>query len=512
MKLETIIGLEFHIQLKTGTKMFCSCLNTLKNKKPNENVCPVCLRHPGTLPVINQEAVNMAIKAGLALNCEINNFTKFDRKNYFYPDLPKGYQISQYDKPIAENGWLVINNKAADGLAGRLDKEEHLTRIGILRLHMEEDSAKSTHFKDKTLIDYNRSGAPLIEIVTKPHFTTPNEAKVFAEEMQLIMRHLEVSDANMELGQLRCDANISLRPKGETKLYAKTEIKNINSFKALEKALHHEIKRQTVLWTTGQVPTKEQTRGWDENKQETVAQRTKEQDHDYRYFPEPDIPPLTFTKQEIKNHQAYLTELPQDKRRRFMDMYELKGPDAKLLSADKELSFYFEQIISELKNWLQALESVEGTEEEIWFKHKKKLVKLVSNWLINKFIPLLTENNLQLNQNKISAENFAEFLTLIYQNKINSANAQLLLKQMLLTGGDPSHIMDEEDLGQINSEEGLDKVIEQVITENPDQVKEYQAGKEAVLKYFVGMVMKKTKGKADPQKAEEVLKQKIQSL
>lgn len=509
MKLETIIGLEFHVQLKTKTKMFCSCARENEPKKPNANICPICLGHPGVLPTINDAAVKMGIRAALALNCKIAGFTKFDRKNYFYPDLPKGYQISQFDKPLAEDGYLVINYKARDGLSGSLSVEEALKRIGIIRLHLEEDSAKSTHGKTATLVDYNRGGTPLAEIVTAPHLSTPQEAKTLAQEIQLIMRHLKISNADMEKGQLRCDANISLRPEGDNKLYPKTEIKNINSFRALERALAHEVERQTVLWKSNLVPDKQETRGWDENKQETIAQRTKEDESDYRYFPEPDLPPLTFSDEEIEEIRALLSELPQAMRRRFMEMYDFTGEEAKILTEKRKLANYTEQVISELKDWLQSVEGIEGTEEEIWAKHKKKLVKMVSSWLVNKLLPLLEQEKITLTKNKVTAENFAEFLTLIYQNKINSAAAQIILKEMVKTGADPSHVMDDKDLSQMASGDDFGSIIDQVIEGSPDQVQQYRDGKETVIKFLVGQVMKLSKGKADPQMAEKLLKEKL---
>ena len=509
MKLEVIIGLEFHVQLKTKTKMFCACSNETESKEPNKNICPICLGHPGVLPTINEEAVKMAIKAGRALNCTISKFTKFDRKHYFYPDLPKGYQISQYDKPIAENGYLIINFQSRDGLSGRLDDEKQLKRIKIIRLHMEEDSAKSTHQKDSSLIDYNRGGTPLVELVTAPHLSSPQEAKTFAQEIQLIMRHLGISHANMENGQLRCDANISLRPAGDINLYPKSEIKNINSFRSIERALAFEIDRQTVLWKAGLPPEKEETRGWDENKQETISQRVKEGESDYRYFPEPDLPPLTFKDADIAAIEALLPELPQAKRRRFMEMYDFTGEDAKILTETKKLANYTEQVISELKDWLQNLPETSGTNEEIWEKNKKKLVKLVANWLVNNFLPSLAEKKMNLSQNKVTAENFAEFITLVYQSKINSAAAQVILKEMIETGADPSHVMEDKDLSQMSGESELGDIIKKVINENPEQVEQYKQGKEAIIKYLLGVVMRETKGKADPSATEKLLKESL---
>ena len=504
MTLQPLIGLEFHVQLKTKTKMFCACPNIFENDKPNQNICPICLGHPGILPTINEEAVQMALKAGLALNCKISEFSKFDRKNYFYPDLPKGYQISQFDMPVATDGFLAINFIALDGLSGSQNDKNQLKRIGIIRLHLEEDAAKSIHEKDTSLIDFNRGGAPLIEIVTAPHFSAPHEAKTFGQELQLIMRELEISDADMEKGQLRCDANISLRPEGDHNFYPKTEIKNINSFKALERALAFEIKRQTELWLEGKPPAAPETRGWDDAKQKTVSQRSKEESSDYRYFPEPDLTPLFFTQKEINEISARLPELPKAKRRRFAEDYSLNGEEIKLLTASKELAGYFENIISELQEWLTT--TSEGTAKEIWARNKKRAVKLAAGRLLNKFLKLLDEHNAGFSENKVTPENFAEFISLVYQNKVNSAAGQIILEEMVKTGADPSQVMEEKDLKQVNNDADLAKIIVRIIKNNPEQVAEFKRGKEAVIKYFIGLVMKETKGKADPQKTEEILR------
>ncbi|KKR03682.1 MAG: Aspartyl/glutamyl-tRNA(Asn/Gln) amidotransferase subunit B [Parcubacteria group bacterium GW2011_GWC2_39_14] len=507
MKLETIIGLEFHVQLKTKTKMFCACSNEIEAKDPNVNICPICLGHPGILPTINEEAVHMGMKAALALNCTIANFTKFDRKNYFYPDLPKGYQISQYDKPLALDGSLVINWETRDGLAGSLTDENQLKRIGIVRLHLEEDAAKSTHINDGTLIDYNRGGAPLIEIVTHPHLSSPQEAKTFGQEIQLIMRHLNISDADMEKGQLRCDGNISLRPVGDKKLYPKTELKNINSFRALERALAYEIERQTLLWHAGTPPTKEETRGWDEATQTTISQRVKEGESDYRYFPEPDLPPIIITEDEIQALKIEIPELPQDKRRRFVDMYDFTGEEAKILADSKQLANFTEKVISELKSWLEDLDTISGNKEEIWETNKHKLIKLVSNWLINKYLPALSEQNISFKSSKITAENFAEFICLVYESKVNSSAAQAILKRMIETGGDPSHLIEDMDLVQMSGSDELGIIIEKTLAQFPDQVAEYKSGKTVVIKYFLGLIMRETNGKADPQETEKLLQE-----
>jgi len=511
MRYKPIIGLEFHLQLNTRSKMFCSCHNLNENKPPNTNICPICLGHPGTLPVVNQKAVDYAIQLGLALNCEISKFTKFDRKNYFYPDLPKGYQISQYDLPVCKEGEFIINYKAPDGLAGRLDKEDELKRIRIMRAHLEEDTAKMSHSKkeSKTLLDFNRAGSPLLEIVTYPDFRSAHEAKTFAQELQLIARELGISDADLEKGHLRCDANISLLPENDRELNPKTEIKNINSFRALEKALNFEIRRQTLLWEKQKPPKELSTRGWDDRKQETVLRRTKEKAKDYRYFPEPDIPPLTFTDEYIQTLKVDLPELPQMKRRRFVEQFGFTGEAAKILTLDKYIDDFTERAISELYEWITTLPEVEGSKEEIWEKEKKKIIKLTSDWLVNKLLPALERHEISLKKSKIDAENFAELISIIYQNKINSAGAQKVLEQMIKTGIDPSQAIVELNLEQINDEQTLNSIIDSVINQFPDQVEEYKAGKEPVIKFLLGMVIKQSKGKANPKKAEELLKNKL---
>ena len=530
-KLETIIGLEIHVQLKTQTKMFCGCSNDGENLPPNTTICEVCLGHPGVLPVPNKQAIEMSIKTALALNCEINTNQNFDRKNYFYPDLPKGYQISQLDRPIGEKGYLEIKNPAKSLRANKTG-EEQKNKITITRLHLEEDAAKNFHAGSKIKVDYNRGGTPLMEIVTEPDFRSPESTKAFLQELRLIMRYLGVSDADMEKGHLRCDANVSLRPEGKDKFYAKTEIKNLNSFKAVERALEYEVKRQSELWHMKNQPTKQSTRGWDEKSQTTKVQRTKETSDDYRYFPEPDIPPMNIggisnfqfpiSKQiqnskeqnsketstiDLKKIKAELPELPEAKRQRFINEYEVSVANARVLVESKKLASYFEAATSELKTWLEAKE--EGTADEIWNKHKKKLAKLVSNWLINKLGGLVSEQNKSWDNINITPENFAEFITLIHENKVSSAAAQKVLARMLATGEDPSHIMEEESLEQVSESGELESVVVNVLQANPDEVARYKAGKTTLLQFFVGKIMRATKGSANPQVAEELLKEKL---
>lgn len=513
MKLKSIIGLEIHVQLKTKSKMFCGCDNSGENQPPNTTICPICVGHPGTLPIANRQAIEWSAMAALALGCKIPEMTKFDRKNYFYPDLSKGYQISQFDEPIGIGGHVTID-------IGEEEKEIKLTRI-----HLEEDAAKNTHAPDgkSSFVDYNRGGTPLLEIVSEPDIASPEEAKLFLQELRLIMRNLEISDADMEKGHLRCDANISLKLEDDptNKLYPKTEIKNLNSFKMVERALAYEIKRQTKLWQDKKPPSEQTTRGWNDEKQVTEEQRTKEEAHDYRYFPEPDLPPIIFklrADQKCEKDSQYIDipcikatvpELPRAKRLRFIEEYEMSKDDAKILTENKLIGAYTEQAIAELRTWLISLSETDGTEEEIWHQNRKKLTKLVSGWTTSELFKLIKETKKAWADLQITSENFAEFITLIYQNKINSSAAQAILAEMFKTGRDPSQIMEEKNLGQIDDESELESIIDAVIEANPKQVEQFKAGKEAVLQFLVGQVMKETKGKANPKQAGDLLKKKL---
>ncbi len=499
MQLETIIGLEIHIQMKTKSKMFCSCSNESDEAEPNTHVCPICLGHPGTLPVANKRAVEYGVMMALALDCKINKRSIWARKNYFYPDLAKGYQISQFEEPLAEDGHFTVDVK--DG--------QH--RIGITRLHLEEDAAKNFHSKKQTLVDFNRAGTPLMEIVTEPDFRSPQETKAFLQELRLLTRYLGVSDADMEKGHLRCDTNISLRPANDKQLYPKTEIKNLNSFRSVERALEYEVIRQSDLWNMGRPVKVQSTRGWDENKLKTVEQRVKEESADYRYFPEPDLSPLVFTEEKIKELQSYLPELPRGKRQRLVAEYGLNIQEARILTEERNIVFYFEKVMMEMRVWSESLEGVEGTNEEIWEQHKKKLTKLVSGWLLSELYKLMNESGKSILDVKITPENFAEFIILVYQRKVNSSAAQVLLKEMFVTGGDPSQIMEEKDLSQVGDESQLTSVVEQIIKNNPDQVSQYKKGKTPLIKFFIGQAMKKTKGKGDPNILEKLFKEKLPS-
>lgn len=483
MKYQPVIGLEIHAELKTASKMFCGCLNDPGERKPNINICPVCLGYPGSLPVINQEAIRKVIKTALALNCQIPETTKFDRKNYFYPDLPKGYQISQLYFPLAVKGFLEVDDK----------------KIRIREIHLEEDTGKLVHSNgaDYSLVDFNRAGRPLMELVTEPDIATSIEARQFCEEFQLILRYLDVSEANMEKGQMRCEVNISLSTK-KGELGTKVEIKNLNSFRAVQSSIDYEIKRQTDLLNSDEKIIQE-TKGWDESKQGTFSQRIKEGSQDYRYFPEPDLPPLTHLADDNMQITASLPELPQARRIRFFEEYQLPSANINTLIINEKLADYFEQVVSELKTWLK-IKSIDG---------KQPMIKLTANYLLTELQKLLLVNKIGIEDCKISPENFAEFITLIQQKEISSSAAQTVLKEMFATGADPSHIIEDKELKQVNDEDVLVKISKKIIQENPQPVKDYQSGKENALQFLVGKVMAASKGQANPEIARELLKKQL---
>lgn len=473
MAYKPTIGLEIHAELKTASKMFCSCKNDPDEKNPNFNVCPICMGHPGTLPAANEEAVKNVIKTGLALNCNIAKDSKFDRKNYFYPDLPKGYQISQYDMPLCEKGHLEIGGR----------------KIGITRIHLEEDTGSLSHPEktDYSLIDYNRAGIPLMELVTEPDITSGKEAREFAEELQIILRYLGVSNADMEKGQMRVEVNISISKND--KLGTKVEIKNLNSFRVVEKAVNFEIKRQEELLEKGEKIIQE-TRGWHDKNEVTFSQREKEESHDYRYFPEPDLPKMHFEDKYIINIKNTMPELPQQKRERFEKEYGLDSASIEFFVNNKELSEYFEKVISEFEEW---------TPEEEKGEAHKKVSRLVANYLIN---AESTENNFE----KITPENFAEFIKMIYKDEISSKAAKIVLQNMFETGADPSDIVKENNLGQMTDDSELEKIVNEVIEKNPKPVADYKAGKQNAVQFLAGQVMAKTRGTAKPEKVHELLK------
>ena len=477
------IGLEIHTELKTKTKMFCGCLNFSVNleqieNQPNINICPVCLAHPGTLPAPNKEAIKSVVKLGLALGGKIAKISKFDRKNYFYPDLPKGYQISQYDQPFVLGGML--------------------NSVKITRVHLEEDTARLIHSEDgkSSLVDFNRAGVPLMELVTEPDIKNGKEAVYFAKELRLIMKYLGISNADMEKGQMRVEANISISK--DKKLGTKVEIKNLNSFRAVEEAIDYEIKRQEDVLEKEEKVVQE-TRGWDENKKSTFSQRLKEEAHDYRYFSEPDIPSFDFSKSDfinIEELKSFIPELPVQKRERFIKEYGLKPDQVEILVEDKLLGNYFEQAISEL--FL-----------EIGEDNKEKNINLLFNYLTSDVKGYLNELKIGIESLKITSENFADLIVLIIKGEISSRIAKDLIKDMHLTGNDPRRIIQEKGLGQISDEETIGKIIEEVIAENQKAFDEYRQGNENVLQFLVGKTMGKLKGRGNPAKIIEIIKKII---
>jgi len=472
------IGMEVHVELKTDSKMFCTCKNELGlDRIPNSNICPICTGQPGSLPVANKMAIEFVLKAGLALNCEIAKISKFDRKNYFYPDLPKGYQISQYDQPLTKNGYLKIDGK----------------KIGITRIHLEEDTGKLLHQKgtDYSLVDFNRAGVPLMELVTEPDIESAQEAKKFCEDLQLILRYIGISDADMEKGQMRCEANISIS-KNEKEKGTKVEVKNLNSFKSVERAIDFEIKRQTELLEAGKKVLQE-TRGWDESKMQTYAQREKESAHDYRYFPEPDLPPFEFDKNYIDKIRAELPELPAKKIERFQNEYQIPRQDAEILARDKELAKFFENSASEVCALTE---------------NNKNAAKLAANYIVTVLKKYLKVGE-KITELKLTPENFGELMSLILKNKINSSVAQVVLEEMVKSGADPEHIIAEKNLEQIEDTGEIEKIVEKVISKNPQPVQDYKAGRQAALQFLLGQIMKESKGKVDPSKASESLKSQL---
>jgi aspartyl-tRNA(Asn)/glutamyl-tRNA(Gln) amidotransferase subunit B len=500
-KYNAIIGLEIHAELKTQSKMFCSCANESNVKNPNINVCPICLGHPGTLPQPNKLAIEQIILVGLAVNGNISRLSKFDRKNYFYPDLPKGYQISQYDLPLVHDGYLDVSEG----------------RVAITRIHLEEDTAKSIHPKNAnyTLLDFNRAGAPLLEMVTEPIIKNAAMAKKFCQAFQQILRYLKISDADMEKGQMRCEANISVQEEGkwkyegdckiiplkDYKLNPKTEVKNINSFKSVEKAIDYEIKRQIEALEKGELLVQE-TRGWDENKNITVRQRIKESSADYRYFPEPDIPPLIIQDDWISDINSRLIELPYAKKERFMLQYNLNPEVADVLVMDKMIADWTEEVISELRAWILA-------NNDTWERQNQKLSKMAADWITGELFKHLNSNNQNIREAKITAENFAELIALIFGEKINSSAGQKILEVMYQEGGDPEKIMERLGLRQLDDTTELARAVEKIITENPDQVTEYKKGKTNVIQFLIGKTMAATGGKANPKIVAEILREKM---
>ena len=479
MSYQPAIGLEIHVELKTKSKMFCSCLNDPDEKQPNVNICPVCTAQPGTLPVINEEALRKVIKTGLALNCQISKHSQFDRKNYFYPDLPKGYQISQLYRPLCKNGYLEIGGK----------------KVRIREIHLEEDTGKLIHPEgaDYSLVDFNRAGIPLMELVTEPDLASAQEARAFAQELHLIMHYLDVSDADMEKGQMRVEVNISL--SSGSKLGTKVEIKNLNYFRSGERGVNFEIERQEKLLRAGKKVIQE-TRGWHDVKEITFSQRAKEEAHDYRYFPEPDLPPLHLAKILVDGIRAEMPELPQKRRARLRREYGIEENNVEILIYHKDLGEYFEKIISEFPARLAPEKLL-------------RLVKLAANYLISDLQGLLKGSSIKDKNFLISPDNFADFIGLIERGDISSKIAKVVLEEMLKSGADPSHIIREKGLAQITNEKEIEQAVQEVIAKNPKAIEDYKNGKQNALQFLIGQAMAQTRGKADPAILTKIIRSAI---
>ncbi len=474
MKFETIIGLEVHVELKTKSKIFCGC-STEFGAPPNSHTCPICLGHPGVLPVLNKQAVEFGMRASLATNCEIAKETKFDRKNYFYPDSPKAYQISQFDKPIGENGWIEI------------EVNGEKKRIGITRIHLEEDAGKLTHseYGDYSLVDFNRVGTPLIEIVSEPDIRTPEEAYAYLEKLKAILQYTDVSDCKMEEGSLRCDANISLRPYGQEKFGTKTELKNLNSFANVQKGLAFEQIRQERELLAGNEIMQE-TRRWDDAKKETILMRVKEGSEDYRYFPDPDLVSLFIDEEWKERVRADIPELPDERKSRYVQELGLSEYDAGVITASKAMADFFESALS----------------------HNGE-PKQVANWIMGEMSAYLKTSNKEISEIPLTSEGLVKMISLIEKGTISSKIAKTVFKEMLENGGDPETIVKEKGLVQISDEGELLKVIVEIIDNNPQSVEDFKAGKEKAIGFLVGQTMKATKGKANPPLVNKLIVEEI---
>ncbi|HEY43051.1 MAG TPA: Asp-tRNA(Asn)/Glu-tRNA(Gln) amidotransferase subunit GatB [Anaerolineae bacterium] len=476
---EPVIGLEVHAELATLSKMFCGCpVVDSTNAEPNSSVCEICTGMPGTLPVINQRAVEFALRVALALNCDIAETSVFARKNYFYPDLPKGFQISQYEMPLAQNGWLDFETEDGD------------RRIRIRRVHLEEDTGKLLHREGYSLVDFNRSGVPLLEIVSEPDMHSTEDVKVFATSLRSLLRYLEVSSADMEKGIVRFEANVSLRSKGSQDLGTRTEVKNLNSFRAMVKALEYEIERQgQILMQGGEV--QQETVGWDETRGVTVPQRSKEEAHDYRYFPEPDLPPLQIDPAWVDRIRNELPELPGAKRARFVSKYHLTPYAAALLVEERPVADYFEA----------AVAHDPGTSPT-----------KIANWLTGEYFGLLNLAGVEIDRSKVSPQSFAELVAMVEREDINATSGKVVLEEIFETGGSPIEIVEARGLAQINDPQAIMDLVNQVLGENPKQVEQYFAGKTTISQWLFGQVMRAAGGRANPALVRANLEQALKNL
>ncbi|MCC6259423.1 MAG: Asp-tRNA(Asn)/Glu-tRNA(Gln) amidotransferase subunit GatB [Anaerolineales bacterium] len=467
---EPVIGLEIHGELLTNSKMFCSCSADYGSApEPNINICPTCTGLPGAMPTANKKAIELSALVGLALNCSINKHNTFARKNYYYPDLPKGYQISQYELPIAEKGWMDVN---ADG--------ENQLRVRVRRVHIEEDTAKLNHEKNYALVDFNRAGVPLLEIVSEPDMRTVEAALDYATKIRAILRYLGVNSGDMEKGVLRFEANISVRPVGSSELRKRTEIKNLNSFRALARASQYEIERQIKIYESGGEVLQE-TLGWDDARGVTTSQRSKEDAHDYRYFPEPDLPPLKLSDAWIDAIKIQLPELPEAKTSRFISDFELTPSEARLLTSELSLANYFEEVIS----------------------HAKSSPKIISTWIAGEFMRNLNELNVEADS--IPAKSLAQLIDMVTDKTISGNAGKTVLTEMFKSGGDPAEIVKQKNLAQVSDESFIQEAIAKILDDNPSEIEKYHAGKETLLQWFVGQVARATKGKADPVLTKELM-------
>ncbi|MBM7565312.1 Asp-tRNA(Asn)/Glu-tRNA(Gln) amidotransferase subunit GatB [Paenibacillus sacheonensis] len=469
-KYETVVGLEVHVELHTKSKIFCGC-STSFGAPPNSHTCPVCLGHPGVLPVLNRQALEFAMKAAMALNCQIADVSKFDRKNYFYPDSPKAYQISQFDKPVGEHGWIDIE------VNGRTK------RIGITRLHLEEDAGKLTHIDGGfgSLVDFNRVGTPLVEIVSEPDIRSPEEAKAYLEKLKAIMLYCDVSDVKMEEGSLRCDANISIRPYDQEQFGTRAELKNMNSFRGVQRGLEYEEMRQADILDSGGKVVQE-TRRWDETQGKTFTMRSKEEAHDYRYFPDPDLVQIHIDDEWKARVRASIPELPDARKARYTAEFGLPSYDAEVITASKKLADFFE-------------ESLQYTKD----------AKSVSNWIMGDLLGYLNAGGLELEDIKLTGQGLGEMIGLMEKGTISSKIAKTVFKEMLETGKRPQQIVEEQGLVQISDEGAIAEVVDRIVSANPQSVEDFKAGKEKAIGFLVGQVMKETKGKANPALVNKLL-------